>query len=161
MQIGKNSVVQFSYTLKDESGEIVEATDEGSPVAYLHGHNNMIPGLEKVLEGKSVGDKVSETLQPADAYGERVEDSIQRVPVKHLQGEKKWKPGMSATVQTDQGNRQVTIVKMGKFMATVDTNHPLAGKVVTFDIEIKDIREATAEEIQHGHAHGAGGHHHG
>ncbi len=160
MQIGKNSVVQFSYTLKDESGDIVEATDEGSPVAYLHGHNNMIPGLEQVMEGKSVGDKVSETLQPADAYGDRVEDSIQRVPVKHLQGGKKWKAGMSATVQTDQGSRQVTIVKMGKFMATVDANHPLAGKVLTFDIEIKGVREATAEEVQHGHAHGAGGHHH-
>ena len=160
MQIGKDSVVQFSYTLKDESGDVVEATDESSPVAYLHGHNSMLPKLEQVMEGKSVGDAISETLQPTDAYGERAEDSIQRVPVKHLQGAKKWKPGMSATVQTDQGNRQVTIVKMGKFMATVDTNHPLAGKVVTFDIEIKDIREATAEEIQHGHAHGVGGHHH-
>ena len=160
MQIGKNSVVQFSYTLKDENGDIVEATDAGSPVAYLHGHSSMIPGLEQAMEGKSIGDKLSETLQPADAYGELIENSIQRVPVKHLQGAKKWKPGMTATVQTDQGNRQVTIVKMGKFMVTVDTNHPLAGKVVTFDIEIKDIREATTEEIQHGHAHGAGGHHH-
>ncbi|BBB29662.1 FKBP-type peptidyl-prolyl cis-trans isomerase [Neptunomonas japonica] len=160
MQIAKDSVVQFTYTLKDVNGDIVEATDEDSPVAYLHGHNSMLPGLEKIMEGKSVGESVSETLQPADAYGERTEDSTQRVPVKHLQGAKKWKPGMTATVQTEQGNRQVTIVKMGKFMATVDTNHPLAGKVVTFDIEIKDIREATAEEIQHGHAHGAGGHQH-
>ncbi|SIT04441.1 FKBP-type peptidyl-prolyl cis-trans isomerase [Neptunomonas antarctica] len=161
MQIGKNSVVQFSYTLKDESGDVVEATEEGSPAAYLHGHDNMMAGLETAMEGKSIGDTLSRTLEPADAYGERAEDSIQRVPVKHLQGAKKWKPGMTATVQTEQANRQVTIVKMGKFMATVDTNHPLAGKVVTFNIEIKDIREATAEEIQHGHAHGAGGHHHG
>ncbi len=160
MKIAKDSVVQFCYVLKDVDGVEIESTDDDSPVAYLHGHNNMIPGLEAALQGKVEGDQLSVTLEPADAYGELRADSIQRVPVKHLIGATKWKPGMVATVHTDQGQRQVTIMKLGKFMATVDTNHPLAGKVVTFEITIKNVRAATAEEVAHGHAHGAGGHHH-
>jgi FKBP-type peptidyl-prolyl cis-trans isomerase SlyD len=160
MNIAKDTVVQFCYSLKDEAGVEIESTDADSPVAYLHGHNNMIPGLEQAMDGKAEGETLSITLQPADAYGELQADAIQRVPVKHLQGAKKWRPGMAAVVHTEQGQRQVTVVKLGKFMATVDTNHPLAGKVVTFDIEIKGVRAATGEEIAHGHAHGAGGHHH-
>jgi len=160
MQITKDTVAQFIYTLKDEAGNELESTEAGHPVAYLHGHDNMLEGLEKELDGKSVGDKFSVTLAPADAYGERHEESVQRVPVKHLQGAKKWKPGMIAVVNTDQGQRQVTVVKAGKFMVTVDTNHPFAGMTLTFDIEVLDIRQATAEEISHGHAHGVGGHQH-
>ena len=160
MQITKDTVAQFIYTLKDEAGNELESTEAGHPVAYLHGHDNMLEGLEKALDGKSVGDKFSVTLAPADAYGERHEESVQRVPVKHLQGAKKWKPGMIAVVNTDQGQRQVTVVKAGKFMVTVDTNHPFAGMTLTFDIEVLDIRQATAEEIAHGHAHGVGGHQH-
>lgn len=160
MQITKDTVAQFIYTLKDEAGNELESTEAGHPVAYLHGHDNMLEGLEKELDGKSVGDKFSVTLAPADAYGERHEESEQRVPVKHLQGAKKWKPGMIALVNTDQGQRQVTVVKAGKFMVTVDTNHPFAGMTLTFDIEVLDIRQASAEEVAHGHAHGVGGHQH-
>lgn len=160
MQIEKNKVVQFTYKLSDEAGQLLEASEDGQPVAYLHGHNNMLPGLENKLEGRSAGESFEITLAPADAYGERREDSEQRVPVKHLQGAKKWKPGMIATVQTDQGARQVTVVKLGKFMVTVDTNHPFAGKTLNFDINILDVRDATDEEVAHGHAHGVGGHQH-
>ncbi|MEZ5524800.1 MAG: peptidylprolyl isomerase [Pseudomonadales bacterium] len=160
MQIEKNKVVQFTYKLSDEAGQLLEASEDGQPVAYLHGHNNMLPGLENKLEGRSAGENFEITLAPADAYGERREDSEQRVPVKHLQGAKKWKPGMIATVQTDQGARQVTVVKLGKFMVTVDTNHPFAGKTLNFDINILDVRDATDEEVAHGHAHGVGGHQH-
>lgn len=160
MQITKNTVVQFIYRLKDDAGNELESTEVGHPVAYLHGHNNMLEGLEKELEGKKAEDKFSVTLAPADAYGERQENSEQRVSVKHLQGAKKWKPGMIALVNTEQGERQVTIVKAGKFMVTVDTNHPFAGKTLTFDIDVLDVREATADEQAHGHAHGVGGHHH-
>lgn len=160
MQIEKNKVVQFTYKLSDEAGQLLEASEDGQPVAYLHGHNNMLPGLENKLEGRSAGESFEITLAPADAYGERHEDSEQRVPVKHLQGAKKWKPGMIATVQTDQGARQVTVVKLGKFMVTVDTNHPFAGKTLNFDINILDVRDATDEEVAHGHAHGVGGHQH-
>jgi FKBP-type peptidyl-prolyl cis-trans isomerase SlyD len=160
MQIEKNKVVQFTYKLSDEAGQLLEASEDGQPVAYLHGHNNMLPGLENKLEGRSAGENFEIILAPADAYGERREDSEQRVPVKHLQGAKKWKPGMIATVQTDQGARQVTVVKLGKFMVTVDTNHPFAGKTLNFDINILDVRDATDEEVAHGHAHGVGGHQH-
>ena len=160
MKITDNKVVQFHYTLKDEAGKEIENSYEGDPLAYLHGHNNMIVGVEKALTDKAAGDKFSTTLQPAEAYGERKEDAIQRVPVKHLQGAAKWKPGMTAVVETEQGQRQVTVIKAGRFMVTVDINPPLAGKVLTFDLEIIDVRDATSDEVEHGHAHGVGGHHH-
>ena len=146
MNIAKDSVVQFNYNLKDDQGNDIETTTGGEPMAYLHGHGNIIPGLEQALEGKAVG--------------ERKENAQQRIPLKHLQGARKWKPGMMAVVETEQGYRQVTVVKVGKFNADVDTNHPLAGKTLVFDIDVVDVREATAEEKAHGHAHGVGGHHH-
>lgn len=160
MKIADKAVVQFHYTLKDEAGVEIESSLGGDPLAYLHGYKNMLVGVEKALEGKEEGDKFSVTLQPEDAYGERNEDAIQRVPVKHLMGATKWKPGMTAVVETEQGQRQVTVIKAGKFMVTVDINPPLAGKVLTFDLEVVSIREATEEEIEHGHAHGVGGHQH-
>ncbi|WP_086478978.1 FKBP-type peptidyl-prolyl cis-trans isomerase [Oceanospirillum sanctuarii] len=160
MSISKDKVVQFYYTLKDEAGQTLESNVGADPVAYLHGHNNMMPGVEKALEGREAGEEFSVTLPPEETYGLRREDSEQRVPTKHLMGAKKWKPGMMAVVQTEQGQRQVTVVKVGKFMVTVDTNHPMAGKTLTFDLIIADVRDATSEEIAHGHAHGIGGHHH-
>ncbi|XQW86579.1 FKBP-type peptidyl-prolyl cis-trans isomerase [Thalassotalea piscium] len=160
MKITDNKVVQFHYRLKDEAGTEIENSYESEPLAYLHGHKNMIVGVENALTDKTAGDKFSVTLQPAEAYGERQEDAVERVPVKHLQGATKWKPGMTAIVNTEQGQRQVTVIKAGRFMVTVDINPPLAGKVLTFDLEVVDVRDATDEEIQHGHAHGAGGHHH-
>lgn len=159
MHIQENSVVQFHYTLS-ENGTELESSRKGSPLLYLHGHNQMFPKVEAELTGKAVGDKLQLTLAPADAYGERQDDAIQSVQVKHLQGAKKWKPGMVAWLRTEQGERQVTVVKVGMFKAEVDTNHPLAGKTVTFDLEVINIREATADEIAHGHAHGEGGHNH-
>jgi len=163
MKIADNTVVQFHYTLKDEAGEEIESSLGGDAMAYLHGHDNMLVGVEKALTDKEAGEKFSITLQPEDAYGERQEDAIQRVPAKHLQGavkNVKWKAGMVANVQTEQGQRQVTVVKSGKFMVTVDMNPPLAGKVLTFDLDVIDVRAATTEEIEHKHAHGVGGHHH-
>lgn len=116
--------------------------------------------LKKQIEG----DTLHLTLTPEQAYGEHKEGQQQRVPIKHLQGLPKgvrnWKPGMVAVVQTDQGMRQVTVVKPGLKMVLVDTNHPLAGKTLTYDIEVVSVRPATDEEIAHGHAHGVGGHHH-
>ncbi len=162
MQITKDSVVQFNYTILDEQGQKLESNQGETPVAYLHGHNNMMPGVEKALEGKQAGDSFTVTLPPEETYGVRneSEEAIQRIPVKHLQGAKVWKPGMVAVVNTDKGQRQVTIIKKGQFMVTVDTNPPLAGKTLTFELSVKEVREATAEEISHGHAHGVGGHHH-
>ncbi|GIU10334.1 peptidyl-prolyl cis-trans isomerase [Shewanella sp. c952] len=160
MSIKDDSVVQFNYTLRDEQGEVLESNEGLEPIAYLHGHDNMMPGVENALVGKEVGAKFSVTLPASETYGERNEDAEQRVSVKHLQGAKVWKAGMRALISTDQGQRQVTIIKMGKFMATVDVNHPLAGRELTFDLEVADVRDATSEEIAHGHAHGKGGHQH-
>lgn len=159
MSIGKDSVVQFHYTLT-EAGTELESTKGSDPMAYLHGHQNIISGLEKAMEGKGEGDTFSVTVEPAEAYGERKDDLTQRIPLKHMQGAKKWRPGMVAWVETDQGHRQVTVTKVGKFNADCDLNHPLAGKTLTFDVEIVEVRPATEEEKAHGHAHGVGGHHH-
>ena len=160
MKISDKTVVQIHYTMSDEAGAELESSSGGDPMAYLHGHGNMLVGVEKALVDKEVGDKFSITLQPEDAYGERQDDAVQRVPAKHLQGAKVWKPGMVAVVNTEQGQRQVTVIKAGKFMITVDMNSPLAGKVLNFDVEVVDVRAATDEEVEHGHAHGVGGHHH-
>ncbi|KMT66073.1 FKBP-type peptidyl-prolyl cis-trans isomerase [Catenovulum maritimum] len=162
MQITKDSVVQFHYTLTDTDGKQLESNMQADPIAYLHGHNGMMKGIENALEGKTAGETFTVTLPAEETYGERneSEEAIQRVPAKHLQGAKVWKPGMVAVVNTEKGQRQVTVVKAGRFMVTVDTNHPLAGKTLTFELKIADVREATAEEISHGHAHGVGGHHH-
>jgi len=160
MNITRKHVVQFSYSLKDESGELIESSNPNQPFAYLHGYGNIISGLEKALEGKAEGERFSASVPPEEGYGHRIEGSVQRVPLKHLQGAKKWRPGMVAHVQTDQGMKQVQVVKVGKFMADVDTNHSFAGKTLVFDIEVISVREATPEEIAHGHAHGVGGHRH-
>ncbi len=159
MMITKDSVVQLHYRVSDASGQIEDSAN-GEPMLYLHGHQNMLPAIEQALEGKAAGDTLSLVVEPKDAYGERDENAIQSIQVKHLKGAKKWAPGMTAIVETEHGPRQVKIVKVGMFKAEVDVNHPLAGKTLTFDLNVVSVREATAEEIAHGHAHGAGGHHH-
>ena len=160
MNIDKDSVVRFHYTLKDDSGEVLDSADESSPMTYLHGHGSLMPELENALAGKTTGDQVEVKLSAAEAFGEREENAEQRVPLKHLGGARAWKPGMTAVVHTQQGQRQVTVLKVGHTMATVDTNHPLAGKALNFNVEIVEVRPASEEELSHGHAHGPGGHHH-
>ncbi len=159
MIIANDSVVQIHYHLSDENG-LIEDSSSGQPLLYLHGHQNMLPAIENALAGKTVGDDLELVLAPKDAYGERDENAIQSVQVKHLKGAKKWAPGMTAVLETAQGHRQVKIVKVGMFKADVDVNHPLAGKTLTFKLKVVDVRAATAEEIAHGHAHGVGGHNH-
>ena len=154
--IEKNKVVAFHYVLKNEAGEEVENNMKGEPMVYLHGgYRNLMPALERALEGKDKGEQVSVTLRPEEAYGIRKEDSVQRVPIKHLLNKKKrYQPGMAVRVNTKDGAKDVVIIKVGKFNVDVDTNHPLAGIVVTFNISIEDIRDARSEEITHGHSHG-------
>ena len=166
--ITMNKVVSFHYRLAEvlENGERADWREEshgGAPLHYLHGFHNVIVGLEKALEGKKVGDAIEITLQPDDAYGFRRPNSTQRVPIKHLQFPspvKKILPGMPANVETDKGRRSVVIIKAGKFNADVDFNHPLAGKILYYEVQVEGIRDATAEEIAHGHVHGPGGHQH-
>jgi FKBP-type peptidyl-prolyl cis-trans isomerase SlyD len=160
LNVGENSVVYFHYTLQDEAGEQLETSRDGEPSAYLHGAGNIIPGLEAAMEGKAAGDAFTATVTPEEAYGPRHADRIQRVPVKHLLFRGKLRPGMAAQLNTGEGRLPVTVVKVGRHTADVDTNHPLAGQTLTFDIEIIEVRAATAEERAHGHVHGPGGHHH-
>ena len=157
MKISKNSVVQFSYCLKDKEGRILESTDTDEPTVYLHGHNGMLPDLEKALEGKEVGDQLRVDLK--EPYGPNHPDSIQRVPLKHLHAKKRPTPGCIVVVESKNGPRQVTVVKVGKFSVDIDTNHPFAGLDLTFEIEVTSVREATSEELSHGHSHGADGTH--
>lgn len=164
MQVSKDHVVSFHYSLKDSDGNELENSAGGDPVAYLQGHGNIIPGLEQGMEGRSEEEVFSITVQPKDGYGERQDAAVQRIPLKHLHGSKKelanLKPGAVVSINTEQGAKQVVVIKAGKFNVDVDTNHPLAGKTLTFEIEIQSIRAASEEEIAHGHAHGVGGHHH-
>lgn len=163
--IEKNKVVAFHYVLTHESGEEIENSHGDEPMVYLHGgYRNLLPKLEEAFEGKAKGDDFEVTLPPEQAYGVRVEDATQRIPIKHLLTKaKRYRPGMAVKVNTSDGPRDVVITKVGKFNVDVDTNHPLAGVVVTFKVEIEDIRDATDEEISHRHSHGwdpANHHHH-
>lgn len=164
MQITKDKIVTFHYRLRDEAGIELESSHAGDPMAYLHGHGNIIAGLEKGMEGKSAEDVFSITVEAKDAYGERQEGATQRIPLKHLNGDKrskaKLKPGMVVSINTDEGAKQVVVIKAGKFNVDVDVNHPLAGQTLTFDVDLQSVRDATTEELSHGHAHGVGGHHH-
>jgi len=160
MQIEADTVVTFHYTLRDAAGQEMETSRGGAPTAYLHGAGNIIPGLETAMAGRGAGDVFSATVAPADAYGERRDDSVQRVPVKHLVFRGRLQPGDLVQMNTSNGLHPVTVLKVGRHSVDVDTNHPLAGQALTFDIEVVEVRAATAEEVSHGHAHGPGGHHH-
>lgn len=160
MQIAKNSVARFHYTLSGEDGIGIEDSHAGEPVTYLHGHGNILPALEEQLLGKAAGDTLEVALAAEQAYGLRHADAVQRVPLKYIVHRGKLQPGMVVGVQTEEGVRQVTVLKVGKFNVDVDTNHPLAGRALNFSIEVLEVRTASEEEIAHGHAHGEGGHHH-
>lgn len=156
MKVEKDRVVAFHYTVSEQGQEPSESSVGQAPMSVLIGHNNIIPGLEAAMEGKSAGEKFDVEVAAADAYGERREGMTQRIPKKHFQGAK-LEPGMQAVLQTNMGPRAVTIEKVGMTVVDVDLNHPMAGKDLHFAIEITNVREATAEELEHGHVHGDGG----
>jgi FKBP-type peptidyl-prolyl cis-trans isomerase SlyD len=159
MKIEKDRVVQFHYTVSEQGQEPLETSKERDPLAILAGHGNIIPGLDKALEGHVAGDSFGVDVPAAEAYGERRDGLTQRVPKKHF-NEQKLAPGMQVVLNTNFGPRAVTIQKVGMSVVDVDLNHPMAGKDLHFDIEIVDVREASKEEIEHGHVHGDGGHAH-
>lgn len=156
----KDKVVAFHYTLKNAEGEQMETSRDKAPMTYLHGANNIISGLEKAMEGHAVKDEFSVTVEPEEAYGVRNENNVQRLPLKRLKGVGKVSVGQVLNLQTQKGQVQVTVLKVGRFNVDVDGNHPLAGEQLTFDVEITDIRDASEEELEHGHVHGPGGHQH-
>lgn len=167
MAIENNQVVHFHYTLSEVGGDVIEVSDDpneenAAPMACLMGYGNILAALEEEILGKDVGAQFSVELSPEKAYGEVIEDSIQRIPIKHLliEGKKKLRAGMAVKVKTEKGARDVKIAKVGKFNVDVDTNHPLAGKHLLFDIKITEVREASEEELAHRHVHGDGGHQH-
>ena len=161
MKIEKDRVVRFHYTLFDggAGAASIESSKEREPIAILAGHGNIIPGLEKAMEGREAGESFTAEVPAAEAYGERRDNLTQRVPKKHF-GDQRLAPGMQVVLNTNFGPRPVTIHKVGMSVVDVDLNHPMAGKDLRFDIEVVEVREATAEEIAHGHVHGEGGHHH-
>ena len=157
MIIEDKKAVSFHYTLSNEQGEQLDSSREGEPMSYLHGSRNIIPGLEKEMAGKKAGDAFQVTVAPVEAYGERNEANVQRISAKHFKNSDHLQPGQFVTLQTKQGPVQAVIVKVGRFNIDIDANHPLAGQTLTFDVEVTDIRDATEEEISHGHIHGPGG----
>ncbi len=162
MKAEKDKVVTFHYHLTDETGAKVDSSHErAEPLTILFGHGQIIPGLEQAMAGHGAGDKFDVSVPPEQGYGERREDFTQRVPKKYFRDADHLKPG-DATVLSVQGGgyRQVVVLKVGSSVVDVDLNHPMAGKTLKFEVEITDVREATAEEVEHGHVHGEGGHHH-
>ncbi len=159
MKIEKDRVVRFHYSVAEQGQASLENSAGGEPLAILIGHGNIIPGLENAMEGHEAGDKFEVDVAATDAYGERRDNLTQRVPKKHFK-DKHLAPGMQVVLQTNFGQRAVTIQKVGMSVVDVDLNHPMAGKDLHFDIEIVEVREATAEELEHKHVHGQGGHHH-
>lgn len=160
MQVADNKAVSIHYTLTNDEGEIIDSSIGGEALAYLHGAGNIISGLENALAGKSVGEKMNVRIEAEDAYGEFMEDRIQVISRDMFDGIDTIEVGMQFHADVSAGPGIVTVIEVAGDDITIDGNHPLAGIPLTFDVEIIDIRPATEEEMEHGHIHGAGGHHH-
>ena len=156
MKIEKDHVVRLHYTVAEAGGEAIESSRDREPLAVLIGHGAIIPGLEAALVGREAGETFDVTVEPEQAYGERRPGMVQRIPRKHFKNQK-LSPGMQIVVPTQMGPRPVTVEKIGLSVVDVDLNHPMAGKSLTFNVDVVDVREATAEEKEHGHVHGEGG----
>lgn len=160
MKTAQNMVVSFHYTLKDDSGEVLDSSSGREPLSYLHGHGNIIPGLEKALEGTAVGHRSEVSVAAAEAYGETNPDLVFEAPREHFPAEMKLEEGTRVYAEGPEGPVSFTVVRLTDSGAVLDGNHPLAGKQLYFDVEVVEIRPATQEEVTHGHVHGEGGHHH-
>ncbi len=160
MQIAENSVVSIHYTLTNSTGEVLDSSEGQEPLAYLQGASNIIPGLEAALTGKTVGEKLTVTVQPDEAYGPMRDELVQKVGHENFQGVDEIHEGMQFMAQAPWGEQPVTVIKVEEDGITLDGNHPLAGQTLTFAVEIVEVRSASEEELSHGHVHGAGGHHH-
>ena len=160
MEIAADRVVLIHYTLKGDDGAVLDSSAGGEPLAYIQGHGNLVVGLEKALEGKQEGATIAVSVPPAEGYGRYDAALIQRVPKRSMQGSGEIKKGMQFQARTDDGIRVFTVTAVVGDMVTLDGNHPLADKTLNFDVKVVTVREATAEELEHGHVHGAGGHHH-
>jgi FKBP-type peptidyl-prolyl cis-trans isomerase SlyD len=160
VQATQDKVVTIHYTLTDREGEVLDSSVDEQPLSYLHGRGNIIIGLEKALEGKKAGEKLQVTVPPDEAYGTVNEALVMQIPRTAFKDVDNLEPGMRFQVQGNEGVQVVTVTDIGESDVTVDGNHPLAGEELTFDVEITEVREATQEELSHGHVHGPGGHEH-
>jgi len=160
MTITTGSVVLFDYTLTDQEKDVIDSSAEGGPLAYLHGEGQIVKGLEKAMEGRKAGDAFQITVGPAEGYGIQDPAKIVVVPADEIEGGDELEVGMQLETESDEGEQTVVITKIEGNNVTIDGNHPLAGMSLHFDIKIREVRAATAEETEHGHVHGPGGHQH-
>lgn len=161
MKIESNKVISIDYTLKDDDGNVIDTSTGAEPLVYLHGASNIIPGLESELAGKAVGEELSVRVPPEQGYGVRDDSKKQGVP-KDMFGDEEIKVGAQYHAAGPDGQHlTVTVIDVSDEDVTVDANHPLAGFHLNFDVKVVDIREASQEELEHGHVHGPGGHDHG
>lgn len=161
MQIKKHSVVTMDYTLRDDNDTIIDSSGDSGSFPYIHGAGGIIPGLETEMEGKTVGDEIKVRIAPEQGYGERDEDLLQSVPRSNFEGVDDIAVGMQFQTPAEDGSQQVvTVITVDDEQVTVDANHPLAGVPLNFEVKVVDVRDATEEEIEHGHVHGPGGHEH-
>ncbi len=158
--IAAQKVVTLNFTVKDTEGQIIDSSEGAEPLVYLHGQPNIVPGLENALTGKAIGDKYHVTVEPIDGYGDYNEEMVQVVKRDAFEGVDTIEQGMVFTVDTQNGSMQLMVTNIEGDDITVDPNHPLAGKTLHFSGSIADVRDATKEELDHGHVHGEGGHHH-
>lgn len=160
MQVAKHKVVSIDYTLTDNQGMELDSSRGKAPFAYIHGIGNIIPGLESALEGKEAGDAVQAVIPPDKGYGDRDENLVQQLSRGQFDTEGNIEVGMQFHAMSENGPRVVTVISVQDDKVTIDGNHPLAGVTLHFDVTIKDVREATGDELSHGHVHGADDHHH-
>ena len=160
MTVEANKVVSIHYTLTNDAGELLDTSSGSEPLFYIHGSGNIVPGLERAMEGKKPGDAFDVDVSSEEGYGARNDEMIQKVPKTAFQNVEDLEIGMSFQAQTGGGMHIFIITDIDDEHVTADGNHPLAGENLHFKIEVVDIREPTKEELSHGHVHGPGGHHH-
>jgi FKBP-type peptidyl-prolyl cis-trans isomerase SlyD len=154
MQVEKNKVVEIDYTLKDDNGDVLDSSQGGEPLSYIQGIGNLIPGVENALEGKSSGERVEITVPPETGYGVRDESLLLTIEREKLAEVEDLKEGLRFRMDSPDGPMIFTVVRIDEREVLVDGNHPLAGMTLNFDITVQSVREATTEELEHGHVHG-------
>lgn len=159
MQIGPQKVVSIAYTLKGDEGDVIDTSVGRDPLVYIHGIGSLVPGLEKALEGRGAGEHVTVTVGPEEGYGARDESLSRKIPIRKLP-DGKARVGTRVRVDTDTGPMLLLITAVQGDYATIDPNHPLSGKTLHFEVDVVDVRDATADELTHGHVHAPGQHHH-
>jgi len=155
--ITAHKAVEIHYTLTNDAGEVVDSSLDVEPLPYIHGTESLVPGLEKALDGKAVGDKIVVSVSPEDGYGEVTPELTQVVPRELFEFDGDIEVGMRFEAEAENGIELVTVIAVDEKAVTIDANHPLAGQTLNFDVEVISVRDATSEELEHGHVHGAGG----